>query len=75
MHDGQLYVQGMPALGIDEIESFEPVQRGAYAGLAARRYDGSLLALAPVFLSRAKAERVGERVQAVVTECRMREVR
>ena len=57
---------------IDEIAALEPIQRGAYAGLAARRADGSLLALAPVFLSRAKAERVARRLEEALAEARAR---
>lgn len=61
--EGWLTVQGRRALRLDAVAGVEPVQRGAYAGLAVRRTDGVLEALAPVFLSRAKAERVGARLK------------
>lgn len=61
--EGWLTVQGRRVLRLDTVAGIEPVQRGAYAGLAVRRTDGVLEALAPVFLSRVKAERVGARLK------------
>lgn len=62
LEGGWLTVQGRPAVPLAAVSGIETVQRGAYAGLAVRRSDGVLEALAPVFLSKAKAERVGERL-------------
>lgn len=63
LEDGWLTVQGRRAMPLNTVAGIEQVQRGAYAGLAVRRTDGVLEALAPVFLSKAKAERVGERLK------------
>ncbi len=60
--DGWLCVQGRRTVPLNGVAGIEPVQRGAYAGLAVRRTDGVLEALAPVFLSRAKADRIGARL-------------
>lgn len=68
--DGWLTVQGKPVVPLDAVAGIETVQRGAYASLAVRRTDGVLEALAPVFLSRAKAERVGERLKAAFASAR-----
>lgn len=68
--DGWLAVQGRPAVPLEAVVDVEPVRRGAYAGLAVRRSDGVLEALAPVFLSREKADRVGARLRAALEEVR-----
>ncbi len=68
---GWLTVQGRPAMPLAAVSGIETVQRGAYAGLAVRRSDGVLEALAPVFLSKAKAERVGERLTAAFVAARV----
>jgi len=70
LEDGWLTVQGRPAVLLNAVSGIEPVQRGAYAGLAVRRTDGVLEALAPVFLSRMKADRVGERLRAAFASAR-----
>lgn len=54
----RLGVQGVSVAALDEIEDVVIIRRGGYAGLAVRRSDGVVEALAPVFLSKAKAERV-----------------
>lgn len=54
----RLTAQGAPMAALDEIEDVVVIRRGGYAGLAIKRADGVVAALPPVFLSKAKAERV-----------------